>query len=343
MTEKKTILTGDRPTGPLHLGHYAGSLKKRVELQNQYITFVEIADVQALTDNFQNPAIIKENIREVMIDYLSVGLDPEKVKFVLQSQIPEIHELAIYYLNLVTASRALRNPTVKNEIAEKSKNSSKSDIFGKEMEIPLGFLIYPIHQAADITAFDADLVPVGNDQLPMLEQTREIVRKFNGYYGKNVLKKPEAVLSDCERLPGIDGKTKMGKSLGNGIYLKDSKETVEKKLRSLYTDPNRIRADIPGKVEGNPLFIYHDVFNGDKNEVDEFKRLYRLGQIGDMPIKERLIEEINRFLDPIREKRNYYEEKESMVMEMLMDHTCDARKTSSEVLKRVKKAMKMDH
>ena len=341
MSVKKTILTGDRPTGPLHLGHYAGSLKNRVELQHQYRTFVEIADVQALTDNFHNPGVLKDNIREVMIDYLSVGLDPEEVTFVLQSRIPEIHELAIYYLNMVTVSRAMRNPTVKSEIFDKRVQSGKSSMFGEDLEIPLGFLVYPIHQAADITAFDADIVPVGNDQLPMLEQTREIVRKINSYYGENTLKLPEAILGDCERLPGIDGKSKMSKSLNNGIYLKDSKETVEKKIRSLYTDPARIRADIPGKVEGNPLFIYHDTFNRDKSEVEEFKRLYRLGQIGDMPIKIRLMEEINALLKPFRERRLYYEQKLGMVEQMLLDHSSDARKTSAAVLKRVKMAMKV--
>lgn len=341
MNDKKTILTGDRPTGPLHLGHYAGSLKKRVELQYQHRTFVEIADVQALTDNFDNPGILKDNIREVMLDYLSVGLDPQKVTFVLQSKIPEIHELAIYYLNLVTASRAMRNPTVKSEIAEKRAQRSKGKMFGDDLDIPLGFLVYPVHQAADITAFDADFVPVGGDQLPMLEQTREIVRKINSLYGEGTLKLPEAIMGDCERLPGIDGKSKMSKSLNNGIYLKDSKEIVEQKIRALYTDPARIRADIPGKVEGNPLFIYHENFNRDQSEVDEFKSLYRIGKIGDMAIKKRLMEEINSLLDPFRERRLYYSDKIDLIDEMLMDHSSDARKTSSVVLKRVKTAMKV--
>ena len=337
--KEKTILTGDRPTGALHLGHYAGSLKKRVSLQDEYNTFIEIADVQALTDNFNNPGALQNNIQEVMLDYLSIGLDPEKVHFVLQSQVPEIHELSIYYLNLVTLARALRNPTVKNELAEKRK--TKSDIFGSEMDIPLGFLIYPVHQAADITAFDADIVPVGIDQLPMIEQTREIVRKINNSFGEDVLKEPEAVLSDCERLPGIDGKAKMSKSLNNGIYLKDTKEEVEKKIKLLFTDPKRIRADIPGKVEGNPLFIYHDTFNSNKEEVEEFKSLYRAGKIGDMPVKMRLMEEINSLLNPFRDIRAEYENKPEYVKEMLLDHTSDARKISSSVLKRVKKAMKL--
>ncbi|MBN2657414.1 MAG: tryptophan--tRNA ligase [Spirochaetales bacterium] len=339
MENGKTILTGDRPTGPLHLGHYAGSLKKRIELQDQFRTFIEIADVQALTDNFHNPGALKRNVMEVMLDYLSVGLDPEKVTFVLQSQIPEIHELSIYFLNLVTVSRALRNPTVKSEIYEKRNDPGKMSHFGKELDIPLGFLIYPVHQAADIAVFDADLVPVGNDQLPMLEQAREIVRKFNSLYGDDILKMPEPVLSDCERLPGIDGRAKMSKSLNNGIYLKDSKETVEKKIKSLFTDPKRIRADIPGEVEGNPLFIYHDAFNRHADEVEEFKRLYKAGKIGDMPVKMRLMEEINEFLEPVREKRESYQGRENLIIEMLMDQSADARKTSSAVLKRVRRVV----
>ncbi len=342
MGNQKTILTGDRPTGPLHLGHYAGSLKKRVELQERYNTFVEIADVQALTDNFHHPEILKDNIMEVMLDYLSVGLDPEKITFVLQSGIPEIHELSVYFLNMVTLSRAMRNPTVKNEISEKRGRMGTGGIFGMDMDIPLGFLTYPIHQAADIAIFDADLVPVGVDQLPMIEQTREIIRKMNNYYGEGLLKEPVAILGNCERLPGIDGKLKMGKSLNNAIYLKDTSEEVSMKIRSLYTDPNRIRADIPGKVEGNPLFIYHDTFNSNMDEVDEFKGLYRLGKIGDMVIKTRLAEVVNELLNPFRDIRGYYEGRKSEVVSMLMDHTSDARKRSGEVLKRVRNAMRIE-
>lgn len=335
----KTILTGDRPTGSLHLGHYIGSLKKRVELQNTYKTFIEIADIQALTDNFHHTETLKQNIKEVMLDYLSVGLDPEKVTFVLQSGIPEIHELSIYFLNMITLSRALRNPTVKSELADKSCNAKTSKYFGKEMDVPLGFVIYPIHQAADITIFDADLVPVGDDQLPMIEQTREIVRKMNGFYGKELLKEPEAILSDCQRLPGVDGNSKMGKSLNNTIYLKDDKSAVEKKIRSMYTDPKRVRADIPGTVEGNPLFIYHDAFNENISEVDEFKRLYREGRIGDMEIKMRLSEVINQLLDPIRDKRSFYESRLPEVREILMDNTLKAREVCRENIKKVREAM----
>ncbi|MBN1648632.1 MAG: tryptophan--tRNA ligase [Spirochaetales bacterium] len=335
----KTILTGDRPTGPLHLGHYVGSLKKRVELQYAYNTYIEIADVQALTDNFHHPEILKENIMEVMLDYMAVGVKPEEVTFVLQSGIPEIHELAIYFLNMVNLSRALRNPTVKSELQDKSDNESTGKYFGKGLDIPLGFLIYPVHQAADITIFDADLVPVGEDQLPMIEQTREIVRKMNSFYGQNLFKEPEAILGDCHRLPGTDGNSKMGKSLNNAIYLKDDKKTVERKIKSMYTDPNRIRADIPGRVEGNPLFVYHDAFNPDIGEVEEFKKLYRQGKIGDLHIKRRLMEIINNILDPIREKRSYYEDRIQEVKELLFDHTRSARKTSRENLDRVRDAM----
>jgi len=335
----KTILTGDRPTGSLHLGHYVGSLKKRVELQHHYRTFIEIADIQALTDNFHHPEELKQNIMEVMLDYLSIGLEPEKVTFVLQSGIPEIHELSIYYLNMVTLSRAMRNPTVKSELSDKNRSSNTNKFFGHEMDIPLGFLTYPIHQAADITIFDADLVPVGEDQLPMIEQTREIVRKMNHFYGKGLLKEPEAILSDCQRLPGIDGNSKMGKSLNNAIYLKDDRNVVEKKIRSLYTDPNRIRSDIPGTVEGNPLFIYHDAFNKDTHEVDQFKKLYREGRIGDMEIKMRLNEIINAFLDPIREKRSYYESRLPEVKELLMENTIMAGKVSKENIKKIRESM----
>lgn len=338
----KTVLTGDRPTGSLHLGHYVGSLQKRVELQDSYNVYVEIADIQALTDNFHHPEILKKSIMEVMLDYLSVGLDPHKVTFVLQSGIPAIHELTIYFLNMVNLSRAMRNPTVKSELIDKSNSGNTSKYFGREMDIPLGFLIYPIHQAADITIFDADSVPVGEDQLPMIEQTREIVRKMNNFYGTNLLKEPEALLSSCRRLPGIDGHSKMGKSLNNAIYLKDDRETVNRKIRSMYTDPKRIRADIPGTVEGNPLFIYHDQFNPNIDEVNEFKHLYRLGKIGDMVIKKRLMEVINRTLDPIRERRVYYEERKDMVKTLLMEHTHEAREVAEDNLNRIREAISIN-
>ena len=337
--KRKTILTGDRPTGPLHLGHYVGSLQNRVRLQDEYRTFVLIADVQALTDNFDHPEILKESTLEVMLDYLGVGLDPEKVTFVLQSMVPEIHELAIHYLNMVTLARAFRNPTVKNEIQEKRSKEGGSAIFGEEMDIPLGFLIYPIHQAADITAFDADLVPVGEDQLPMIEQAREIVRKINNYYGEGTLKEPDGLVGTHGRLPGIDGKAKMSKSLGNAIYLKDDAKTVEKKIRSMFTDPKRIRADIPGTVEGNPVFVYHDAFNPDTEEVEAFKERYRKGTVGDVEVKVSLAKAINAMLDPIRERRNHYAARPAEVDDLLMEHTKRARETSAAVLDRVRKGM----
>lgn len=339
MANRKTILTGDRPTGPLHLGHYAGSLKSRVELQGEYRTFVEIADVQALTDNFTRPERILENTVEVMLDYLAVGLDPEKVRFVLQSMVPEIHELAVYYLDVVTLARALRNPTVKSEIQEKRDSAQEHDVFRHGRDIPLGFLIYPIHQAADITAFDADLVPVGDDQLPMIQQAREIVRRMNSYYGEGLLKEPEALLGGFARLPGTDGRPKMSKSLDNCIYLKDSRSEVERKVRGMYTDPKRSSADVPGTVQGNPVFVYLDASNPNAEEVEELKRRYREGKVGDVEVERRLAGAINRFLDPIRERRAYWEARVPQVQQMLLDHTQQARRVSEGVLDRVRRGM----
>lgn len=339
MEKRKTILTGDRPTGPLHLGHYAGSLQNRLSLQQEYKTYVLIADVQALTDNFLHPEVLSINTLEVMLDYLAVGLDPDKVTFVLQSMVPEIHELAFYYLNLVTLSRAMRNPTVKSEIEEKRNLSKSGGIFGKSTDFPIGFLVYPVHQAADITAFDADLVPVGDDQLPMIEQTREIVRKLNGLCDRKVLVEPKAKLGSFSRLPGVDGKAKMSNSLDNAIYLKSSPEEVRKKVMRMYTDPKRIRADIPGTVEGNPLFIYHDAFNSDTELVEEYKSRYKEGAIGDVEIKENLAEAINKLLDPIRERRVALEGRSRDVYEVLMSHTMRARETTKEVLGRVRDVM----
>lgn len=340
MPSQKTILTGDRPTGPLHLGHYVGSLANRVKLQHEYKTFVLIADIQALTDNFENPDALRENLMEVMLDYLAIGLNPEKVTFVLQSLVPEIHELSIYYMNMVTVARAMRNPTVKSEIQQKRDRGSA--VFGTtEFDFPLGFLAYPIHQAADITAFDADLVPVGADQLPMIEQTREIVRRINFLYGETVLKEPEPMVGSFGRLVGIDGQAKMSKSLGNCIYLRDSESEVNKKVRQMYTDPKRVRADIPGTVEGNPVFIYHDAFNPNLAQVEEFKDRYRQGRIGDVEIKQRLAEVLNELLEPMRERRAHWESRRKEVREMLFDHTRQARQTSFEVLDRLRKAMSL--
>ncbi len=339
MAQHKTILTGDRPTGPLHLGHHVGSLANRVRLQHEYRTFILIADIQALTDHFDRPEILKENVMEVMLDYLGVGLDPDLVTFVLQSMTPEIHELSIHYLNMVTVARALRNPTVKSEIQEKREREGAGGMFGEQFDFPLGFLIYPIHQAADITAFDADLVPVGQDQLPMIEQTREIVRKINQYYGEGTLVEPEALIGSEGRLPGIDGKAKMSKSLGNAIYLKDDPKEVEKKVRMMFTDPNRIRADIPGRVEGNPVFVYHDAFNPNREEVEDFKARYREGRVGDVEVKQSLARAINEFLEPVRERRAKWESQPDTVEQMLREHTARGRRTAQAVLDRLRGRM----
>lgn len=328
----KRILTGDRPTGPLHLGHYVGSLKKRIELQDEYDTFVLIADVQALTDNFENPSKISDNIYELALDYLACGLDPNKVKIVVQSKISAIAELTIFYANLVTLTRLERNPTLKDEIKQKNF----------ERTLPVGFLIYPISQAADITAFEADLVPVGEDQLPMIEQTTEIVRRFNRLYG-NVLVEPKAMVGTVPRLCGTDGKAKMGKSLGNTINLSDSKEIVQKKVMSMYTDPSRIHQDDPGAVEGNPVFIYHDAFNSDKSEVLELKKRYETGTVGDVEVKEKLARVLNDLLDPIREKRIGYQKNMSKVKDIIITGTESGNKIANATLAKVKNAMKINY
>jgi tryptophanyl-tRNA synthetase len=330
--DKKRILTGDRPTGRMHLGHYVGSLKNRVKLQDSYDQFVMIADVQALTDNFENPEKVRKNIKEVLLDYLSVGIDPKKTTILIQSMIPEIAELTVFYLNLVTLDRVLRNPTVKDEIKQK----------GFEQNIPAGFAMYPVSQAADITVFNANLVPAGEDQLPMIEQTREIVRKFNSLYGE-VFVEPEALLGEVKRLPGIDGSTKMGKSLGNAIYLSDSEEDLKKKVMSMYTDPTRIHATDPGKVEGNPVFIYHDVFNPDKAEILDLKSRYKEGKVGDIEVKEKLFVALNTFLTPIREKRKEFEGQDKLLDQILIDGTAKAREVAKETMKKVRKAMKIDY
>ncbi|PIP57483.1 tryptophan--tRNA ligase, partial [Candidatus Woesebacteria bacterium CG22_combo_CG10-13_8_21_14_all_39_10] len=328
---KKRILTGDRPTGRLHLGHYVGSLQNRVRLQDEYDQFVMLADVQALTDNFENPEEVRKSIKEVLLDYLAVGIDPKKTTILIQSLISEIAELTVFYLNLVTLERVLRNPTVKDEIKQKG--------FGQN--IPAGFAMYPVSQAADITVFNASLVPVGEDQLPMIEQTREIVRKFNSLYGQ-VFIEPEALLGGVKRLPGIDGNAKMGKSLGNCIYLSDSKEEVERKVMSMYTDPNRIHSTDPGKIEGNPVFVYHDVFNPNKAEVEDLKKRYQEGKVGDIEVKEKLFVALNNFLTPIREKRSEFEGKDKILDQILKDGTEKARGVAGETMKKVRKAMKIN-
>ncbi len=328
----KRILTGDRPTGPLHLGHYVGSLKKRVELikSGKYDPFIMIADVQALTDNFDTPEKVQENVWQVLQDYLAVGIDPNKATIFLQSAIPEIAELTVFYANLVSISRLERNPTVKDEIKQKDK-------FQKA--VPLGFFMYPVSQAADITIVKGEVVPVGEDQLPHIEQTREIVRKFNSIYGK-VFPEPEGLVGEFPRLIGTDGNAKMSKSLGNTIYLNDDEETVNKKVMTMYTDPNRIHANDPGKVEGNPVFIYHDAFNKNTEEVKELKERYRKGKVGDVEVKKKLAVVINEFLEPIRERRAKYEDK-NLLVEILRDGTKKAKNVAEETMREVKDSMKL--
>ncbi|MBI4037192.1 tryptophan--tRNA ligase [Candidatus Daviesbacteria bacterium] len=333
----KRILTGDRPTGKLHLGHYVGSLQNRVKLQDEYETFIMVADVQALTDNFNNPQKVRDNVLEVTMDNLAIGLDPKKVTFFIQSQVPEIAELTVYFMNLVTMARLQRNPTVKEEIQQKGFNS----------EAPVGFVNYPISQAADILAFKADLVPVGEDQKPMLELTREIARKFNTIYG-TVFPEPDIKVGEIGRLIGIDGNAKMGKSLGNVIYLSDSKEEVEKKVMSMYTDPTRVHPTDPGHVEGNPVFIYLDAFGSAgspqvEQEVNDMKEAYTKGQIGDIEVKKYLAQVLNNFLDPIREKRAEYEKQPELVDKILKEGTEKARTEAQKTLTEVKKAMKLDY
>jgi tryptophanyl-tRNA synthetase len=316
----------------MHLGHFVGSLKNRVKLQDSYDQFVMIADVQALTDNFENPEKVRKNVKEVLLDYLSIGIDPKRTTILIQSMIPEIAELTVFYLNLVTLERVLRNPTVKDEIKQKG--------FGQN--IPAGFAMYPVSQAADITIFNANLVPVGEDQLPMIEQTREIVRKFNSLYGE-VFVEPEALLGEVKRLPGIDGSIKMGKSLGNAIYLSDTEEELKKKVMSMYTDPNRVHPTDPGKVDGNPVFTYHDVFNPDLAEVEDLKIRYRSGKVGDIEVKEKLFVALNSFLAPIREKRGEFEGKDEILDQILKDGTAKAGEVAKETMKKVKRAMKINY
>ena len=339
------ILTGDRPTGKLHLGHYIGSLKNRVALQNEGNydeMYLMIADSQALTDNFDNPKKVRDNIINVALDYLSVGIDPKKVNIFIQSQIPALTELSFYYMNLVTVSRLQRNPTVKNEIKEKSFEKS----------IPVGFFCYPISQAADITAFKANIIPVGNDQLPMLEQTNEIVSSFNRIYGETLVP-CKAILNEnkiAQRLPGLDGNAKMSKSLNNGIYLSDPSDVIYKKVMSMYTDPNHIKVEDPGKVEGNMVFTYLDVFSSDEQiskyseykTLDEMKKAYEKGGLGDVKIKKVLYNILEEILSPIREKRRYYEEHLDEVYNILKEGTTKANEKANKTLKEVKKAIMID-
>lgn len=333
---KEIILTGDRPTGKLHLGHYVGSLTNRVELQNsgKYDSYIMIADQQALTDNARNPEKIRNSLIEVALDYLAVGLDPTKSTLFVQSQLPELHELTMHYLNLVTVARLHRNPTVKEEIKQKNFENS----------IPAGFFIYPVSQAADITAFKATLVPVGEDQLPMIEQTREIVRSFNNIYGE-VLVEPKEMLpkGKCGRLPGLDGKAKMSKSLGNCIYLSDEPDEIKKKVMSMYTDPNHIRVEDPGQVEGNMVFTYLDTFCKDKDTLQEMKEHYRRGGLGDVKIKKYLNEILQAELEPIRKRRNEYKQDIASVYDILKTGSDKARQVAAKTLDEVRTAIGLEY
>lgn len=340
MKEKYIALTGDRPTGPLHIGHYVGSLRKRVEIQNSgnYNQFVMIADLQALTDNADNPEKIRENVMEVMLDYLAAGLEPDKTTFLLQSEIPALYELPMLYSNLVTVARLQRNPTIKNEI--KLRNF--------ENNLPVGFFTYPISQAADITAFGAKYVPVGDDQLPMIEQTREIVNSFNRIYKTDTLVLPEAILPDnekCLRLPGTDGNAKMSKSLGNCIYLKDSSEEIKRKVMSMYTDPNHIKVEDPGDTKNNTVFIYLEAFATEEHfkkylpeykNLDELKAHYERGGLGDMKVKRFLNDVMQEVMEPIRTRREDYEKRKPEVFEMLRQGTLRAIEHSNKILNKVK-------
>lgn len=331
---KKIILTGVRPTGRLHLGHYFGALKNWVKLQDEYESYFEIADVQALTDNFNNPEKVRNNVREVMMDFLSVGIDPNKATIFIQSMIPEIAELTIYYSNFVTMARLYRNPTVKNEI------SQKKQIFGNDGEsVTYGFVGYPVSQAADITIFNGTLIPVGEDQLPLLEQCREIVRKFNNVYGE-ILSEPEQLLSDVKRLKGLDGNEKMGKSLGNAIYLADTYEEISKKVMNAVTDPKKIKKDDRANPEVCMVYYYHKLFN---NESDKVCFECSMGNRGCVACKKELIDKIDEFLKPIRDKRKYYEEHPEIVDNLLEDGTKRAQIIAKNNMNKIKKGMQIDY
>lgn len=333
---KKVVLTGDRPTGKLHIGHYVGSLKERVKMQNsgKYNMFIMIADQQALTDNARDPEKIHNSLIQVALDYLAVGLDPAKSTMYIQSQIPALSELNTYYLNLVTVSRLERNPTVKAEIQQKNFDRS----------IPAGFLTYPVSQTADITAFKGELVPVGDDQEPMMEQAREIVRSFNNIYG-DILVEPKGVFppKGQGRISGLDGNAKMSKSLGNAIYLSDDEKTLQKKVMSMYTDPTHIHVEDPGHIEGNVVFTYLDIFDPDKEHVQELKDQYQAGGLGDVKIKRYLFEVLNNELKPIRERREEFAKDIPAVYDMLKQGCADANEVANQTLAEVRHAMGLDY
>lgn len=330
---KKVALTGDRPTGPLHLGHYIGSLMNRVALQETYDQFIMIADVQALTDNFENPTKVRDNVLQVALDYLAVGIDPKKSTIFIQSMIPQIAELTIYFLNLVTVARLQRNPTVKTEIQQRG--------FGQSL--PAGFFVYPVSQAADITIVKGTVVPVGEDQLPMIEQTNEIVRSFNRIYQCTVFPECQALVPKIARLPGTDGKLKMSKSLGNAIFLSDEADTVAKKVMSMYTDPNHIRVEDPGNVEGNTVFTYLDIFDSNTAEVAALKEHYQRGGLGDVKLKRRLIDILEALLAPIRTRRKELAQDPQEVMSIVFEGTERTRAVAAQTLSDVKRVMHLDY
>jgi len=332
-TKENIVLTGDRPTGKLHLGHLVGSMQNRVKLQNKYDhCFYMVADIQALTDNADNPEKVRKNAFEVVLDNLAVGLSPEKTTFFIQSQIPEIAELTVLFLNLVTLARLRRNPTVKNEMKQKG--------FGES--VPVGFLVYPVSQAADILFCDSNIIPVGEDQLPVIEQANEIVAKFNSTYGET-FRKIQPVLSQTSRLVGIDGNAKAGKSLGNAIYLNDSFEEIKRKVMSMYTDPNHIHASDSGKVEGNVVFIYLDVFDSDKTEVEKLKEQYRRGGLGDVEVKKRLIGVLEEVIAPIRTRRREFAQNPEFVENLLREGTEETKKIAKRTMQKVRGATKINY
>lgn len=333
MAKQGIILTGDRPTGPLHLGHYVGSLMSRVRFQETYEQYVMIADTQALTDNFKTPQKVRESVVEVALDYLAIGLDPQKTVMFIQSLIPALAELTMYYLNLVTWNRLKHNPTVKLEIKQKG--------FGEN--IPAGFMTYPVSQAADITAFKADLVPVGEDQKPMIEQTNEIVRNFNRLYHTDVLVECRAEIPRFARLPGTDGQAKMSKSLNNAIYLGEEEESLRKKVKQMYTDPHHLRVEDPGQVEGNPVFMYLDAFGKDVEKIQGLKEHYQRGGLGDSVVKNYLFEVLNEWLTPVRRRRQEYARDTAEVMNMLMKGSQKALERADKTLHEVKQAMHLDY
>lgn len=331
--KKIVVLTGDRPTGPLHLGHYIGSLANRLVLQETHEQFVMIANVQALTDNYEHPEKVKENVLQVAYDYLAVGIDPRKTTIFVQSYIPQIAELTVFYLNLVTVNRLRRNPTVKTEIEQK----------GFQEHLTAGFLTYPVSQAADITVVKAQVIPVGEDQLPMIEQTNEIVRSFNRIYKTDVLVEAQAMIPKMARLPGTDGQAKMSKSLGNAIYLSDSADAIVKKVMSMYTDPDHLKVSDPGKVEGNTVFAYLDVFDPNEAEVGALKEHYRRGGLGDVVLKKRLIDVLENFIRPIRQRRIDIEKNKDYVIDVLKEGNARTLGVAEHTMKQVQQAMRLDY